>query len=903
MTSETEGEPVVKVSSPIEKPSQIDQRQVVADPALMAKRTPISAQSEPSPLSTDAKITDVHRALLSFHLLLRCERLYEKNHPRRLATLQNTYDAFHGVVLHDKLEVQVKRGRLSLSPNSAVDLPDVRGEMQALSSVLLQAGIRRISFTKKLRLQELDILAELIKVSLVTSGSSPTRVWVGEARNSREEWWTARFAEHDLKGILINNQVDRKVDTLLTSLIAALVAYGGNSARGNPEEHIPVPHYDDLVATLTLLARITLPLENSRGLTPEEGACAIHAAMEEAQHNTVRLLLSGILHYSPEEGELPQPYLLRLAENLVFEHLVAEFAAGTLTALQVRPTFDRLGEVLVAGGRFTGADSAESYSSLAATWATADYREKLVTRFWLELPPREKSLVLRGPDLWCVPVIALRQTLGNLADAGADAPRREARHILLNYARRLEHEDAKARRAVAAGLNELAPVIESLWPNQLPEDLSHGALRTLEFERNPQTVALLANFIEWLSRMAATRADYAGFEAMLIALEHPPQERERDRANLSALAKRLVAQDRWMLLVDAALANRNLDLVLPRLLVRDPDRLLDRLTLLLADPRRAEMLAAMSRLLRTIGQPVLSVLETRLYEARPQRVTAAIKLLAAADPDRLLRGLTRALSSWEWNMQDLAVSELSRPANASSAQTAAFVFATVLTTAHPLVVPMMIDQIGLAGERTAIPQLMEIASGQHAILREQFVRIKAIEALGRLRAMEAIDLLRSLAERRSGIAFAEPSGMRAAAQDALALIQDGPASPSVRATFDAPTPNTALYAAPRRYMRVPLDSPLRAQVGSPSGGSHASLARVKTISLGGAYLEGPQKFAVGDSLKLEVRSGLRKIHCTAIVRNTAPGGGGVEFVHMKDEDRNKLRKLVLRNLPDPPSNS
>src|ERR1700730_1928821 len=310
------------------------------------------------------------------------------------------------------------------------------------------------------------------------------------------------------------------------------------------------------------------------------------------------------------------------------------------------------------------------------------------------------------------------------------------------------------------------------------------------------------------------------------------------------------------------------------------------------------MLSAMSRLVRTIGTPVPSVLETRLYEARPQRVTAAIKLLASADPDRLLRGITRALGTWEWNMQDLAVSELSRPGSLSSPQTAAFVFSSVLTSAHPLVVPMMIDQIGLAGVSSAVPQLTEIASGEHAILRDQFVRIKAIEALGRLHAISAIELLRSLAERRSGIAFAEPSGLRAAAQDALALIEDRPASASVRATFDAPTPNTALYPVPRRYMRVPLEAPLRAHFGGPAGGAQASLARVKTISLGGAYLESPQKFAIGDSLKLEVRSGLRKIHCTAIVRNTAPGGGGVEFVHMNDEDRNKLRKLILRNLPD-----
>ena len=65
---------------------------------------------------------------------------------------------------------------------------------------------------------------------------------------------------------------------------------------------------------------------------------------------------------------------------------------------------------------------------------------------------------------------------------------------------------------------------------------------------------------------------------------------------------------------------------------------------------------------------------------------------------------------------------------------------------------MMIDQIGLAGERSAISQLMEIASGENAILRDQFVRIKAIEALGRIRAIEAIEMLQALAERRSGIA-------------------------------------------------------------------------------------------------------------------------------------------------------
>jgi hypothetical protein len=853
------------------------------------------------------KIANIHRALLNFYLLLRCQRLYEVDHPQRITTLGLAYDSLRSVVGRNKLELHVMRDGLASSALGDALLPDASGETLALSNALRQAGIRRLCFLQKIRLQEVDILAELIKVSLmtmgqVTSGQTSAKTSDSEGNASRDGWWITSFAERDVEGILVNTQVDRKVDTLLTSLIATLVAYGGHSPRVDSDSVVQLPGFDDLIATLKLLARITLPLEPAREFTPEAGTRAIHEALEEASHDTVRLLLSAISQYSPEEGELPQLYVKRLAESLIYEYLLAEFAAGSLTPVLVRPTFDRLGEVLVAAGKLPTAHRPASQSaspsvtesSLATTWTSESYRDKLVTRFWLELPPREKSLVLRGPDLWSVPVLALRQTLGNLADAGADAPRREARHILLNYARRLEHEDPRARHAVAAGLNEFLPIIESLWPNQLPEDLSKAALAALQIEREPQTSVALATFIESLSHIAVVRGDYDSFEAILLALEQP--SRNFEHANPSALPKRLFSQERAFLLVDAGLAHRALDPVLPRLLVRDPDKLLDRLTFLLGEARGASLLPAMARLIRTIGVPVLTILETRLYEARPQRVTAAIKLLATADADRLLRGLTRALASWEWNMQDLAISELSRPTNAPNAQTAACIFSSVLINAHPLVVPMMIDQIGLSGERSAIPQLMEIASGEHTSLRDQFVRIKAIEALGRLRATESLQLLHLLSERRSGIAFAEPSGLRAAAQDALTLIEDGPTSASVRATFDAPNTHTPLYSVPRRYMRVPLDAPLRAQVSPKTAG--ASLARVKTISLGGAYLESSKTLSVGESVQLEVRSGLgKKIHCTAIVRNSSPDGNGVEFVHMNDEDRNKLRKLVLRKMP------
>jgi len=168
------------------------------------------------------------------------------------------------------------------------------------------------------------------------------------------------------------------------------------------------------------------------------------------------------------------------------------------------------------------------------------------------------------------------------------------------------------------------------------------------------------------------------------------------------------------------------------------------LTLLLTEPRGAEMVPAMARLLRTIGVPVLNLLETRLYEA----AASASLQQSSCWPRQIRSGCcgasARALASWEWNLQDLAVSELSRPNNSASAVTTAFVFSAILADAHPMVVPMMIDQLGLAQETTAVPQLMEIAAGEHESLRDQFVRIKAIEALGRMRARKLPSFFASL---------------------------------------------------------------------------------------------------------------------------------------------------------------
>jgi hypothetical protein len=300
----------------------------------------------------------------------------------------------------------------------------------------------------------------------------------------------------------------------------------------------------------------------------------------------------------------------------------------------------------------------------------------------------------------------------------------------------------------------------------------------------------------------------------------------------------------------------------------------------------------MARLLRAIGEPAIGALEARLFEPRRQRAATAVKLLVVTQPERLVAALPRALPSWDWSLQDLAVSELARLSNEVAPPGVTRAFLAALPEAHPMVVPIMLDQIGLAQETAALPLLLEIAAGENEALREVFIRIKAVEALGRMRVAEAANLLRAILRQRNGLTHAEPAGLRAAAEEALALLENRPSSARVRAAHDALEKAGLAFTRPRRYLRIPVPAPFTAQIGGPQPGT----ARVRSISLGGAFLESKRRLAVGDSLRLQIRAGLRRIHSTAVVRNVTPTGGGVEFVHMKQEDRERLRRVVRRLL-------
>src|SRR5580704_5644550 len=823
--------------------------------------------------------------LRQFRVLLGAARLYQRNHPRLMEILDSTEQQLRiALAARSPLVVAVEPNGILLprQEGSAAELlHDPRGELRALAEELLRSGICSFLFTHPINVGELDLLAN--EISRVPRSATP-------GDTASRKLWDNWIKSRGVVGIRINIPTERRDSLLLASLMSAVLAYENaaqHSSHSRAVRGMPEASFDQVAGTLRVLAKLSPPEDPEMQPSTEDMARRFHSVVSGSDPSFVSLIVFGVSNVRPHEGETLDTYLERLADELTLAFVNQEFKVGRTTPSGLAPLLVRLEEERgqpgnTRPGRFGGTQHDEVRVSV------------LSERFWNSLPARMKGATLRSKDAWCVPAAVVARFLEPLAASAekkkSDNAAREGRAILLAYARCLESEESKPRRAVAAGLSEIAPQIERLWPHPSAPDFGRGIVRALLQETSPGIAGLLSAVVEKLARVSLLKRDYAEFERILEALEATP--RDDEHAHITALLGNILTDDQWFYLVDEALSAQPLNPVIPRLLKRTPDRLIDRLALLLTAPNGLNSLPAMVRLIHGTGEPVLGALETRLYEVRRQRAATAIHLLASADPKRLAAALPRALASWEWSLQDLAATELMKWTNPPVVAATAQAFLATLSEAHAMVVPCMIDHLGIAHETAAVPTLLQIAVGEHLVLRDIFFRIKAIEALGRMRVPEAAPVLLQMVRLRNGLAHDEPAALRSAAEEVLGLLENGPSPARARKSDSEETKSNIAHTRPRRYARVRLVPALPAVM----SGSRSGSARVRVIALGGALLESDHRLVVGESMQLEIRTGLRKINSTAVVRNISPSGAGVEFVHLKPRDRERLRRLMTQLL-------
>src|ERR1700680_4021785 len=200
----------MRALSPIDEQKGAKERipRVAASPSpamsTNSRMRPVGASGRQNPPAVDQRTSDVSHALREFHLLLRSQRLYDRDHPQVMTSLDQAYDSLRQISsTMNGLELRIERGGIVVPKLNDAPLPDTRGEFAALASDLQRAGIQTLVLAPKFHVGELDTLAQLVKTTLLRLEEPQQRT--GTA------WWAAQLRQNRVEGILVNTQTDRKV--------------------------------------------------------------------------------------------------------------------------------------------------------------------------------------------------------------------------------------------------------------------------------------------------------------------------------------------------------------------------------------------------------------------------------------------------------------------------------------------------------------------------------------------------------------------------------------------------------------------------------------------------------------------------------------------------------------------
>jgi hypothetical protein len=273
---------------------------------------------------------------------------------------------------------------------------------------------------------------------------------------------------------------------------------------------------------------------------------------------------------------------------------------------------------------------------------------------------------------------------------------------------------------------------------------------------------------------------------------------------------------------------------------------------------------------------------------------ASIGLLSQFAPKTVEEWLPVRLPHWNRAHHDAIVRQLATAAAHGRGRLLVKVFPQL----DKRVLAEAVDEMGMSQEALTVPLLLRLARGEAPQAADSLVRVKAVEALGRLRAGTAAPFLRSILEARRLLAWEHPLELRIVAAQAMAKIDPEwmrnflsrsglPAEQMALAPLDPSS--GAPWARQRRYARVPLKRSVEAVAETTRG---ACKLAASLLSLGGGMACAEFPLSAGSQVGITLRNGLRRVEAQVLVRDGTRQQVGFEIVEMNLEERNKLRRLI-----------
>jgi hypothetical protein len=599
---------------------------------------------------------------------------------------------------------------------------------------------------------------------------------------------------------------------------------------------------------------------------------------------TLRQALAGVAAQSPS-AKVDEAMLLRLSEDLAIRFALDRFQRGEVRVNAVRQMLDRMGNELDTLRKLLKSREDKLASAGVSVESHADVLDR---QFWAAVPESSKRQVLTSTEAWCIPPRNVQQYVEELLGRGESEA---AGDILVKYASCVRNKDAEARKKAAIGLSQLAELYSKAASQRLQDALLQiGQQMAAEKDSELQTL-LSAAFVR-LSQESASRRYY---RAMQQALDSLADLEELRPSWVQSLRPRIGVESRVPEFIEEALTAETMPEGLVGVLMRVPQTAAEHLAVRLARSGRRSERESIVQVASAVGSPCTRHLKELLRSEQPVKAATVVGLLSRLDPSAVEDILPLRLRDGGRTFHDAVVRQLS----IAGAPERGHLLANSLEALDSMVLPLALDEIGMCGDPSTAAKLLRLAEGELLPEGSEYLRVKSIEALGRMRAPSAAGHLRRFVEARRTFGWAYAEEIRTAAAQALMkldpewmqafLLQSGlDAKVLALAPLD-PIPERDVVRH-RRYRRIRLPRNVPAVITS-SRGKHSSA--ISVLSLEGGLLSGDLQLAVGTEATLKIPAGLRSINMRTVVRFVRSHQAGFEMVGMGLEDRSKLRRLLV----------
>jgi hypothetical protein len=609
--------------------------------------------------------------------------------------------------------------------------------------------------------------------------------------------------------------------------------------------------------------------------------------MPGSSQDTLRNALAGIAEQG-RHAKLDEGVLVQLAEHLSIRFALERFERGEVKVNAVRQMLDRMNQEVEALRKILG----QHEDKMAEAGILVEsHRELLDRQFWSTVPESAKREVLLSEEAWCIPPKNVQSYVSDLIGQGNVA---EAISILQNYAKCADSEEPDARKRAATGLSELAELYAQADPKLLADALRHVGLR-LSVEQDQDLQSLVSAAFVRLSQEAAAQRQFGAMAQALDLLAGVESQRPGIARTLRA---KMGIEERVPEFVEEALRAREVAAGLTGVLRQLPQLAMEQLAARFNRCQLRDDVENVASLAHDLGEEALQYLRSTVRGGPVADSVEMVGLLARLDPQAAEVFLPGRLKDFPRTAQDRIVRQIA----ASGAAERCRIFLKILDHVDPLVMPLVVDEIGITGEREALGRLLTLADGDLPTDAAPYLRVKAIEALGRLEATASIPTLRRIVESRKVFGWQYPQELRIAALQVLQKLQPEwvreflPKSGIELNEMELAPLDIApdsKFVRQRRHTRVKLQKIVPAV--STNLKNNCKLD-IKMASLTGGIATTNMHLAPGTQVQLRMQLGMRNLQATALMRDYRAQDMSFEIVDIGLEERGRFRKLLLDNL-------